>query len=150
MRDAGLGAGLVLLAVGVAVGTAGMTVGFSYDNVGPRAFPYIIAAGLVVSGVSILLAAFSPSAPKQARERHDWVAIVLISFTLLIQMLLIGPLGWIPVATVAFAIVAWAFGSRQVLVSLLFGAALACGTFVVFNYGLGLRLPAGRWTEIIL
>ena len=48
------------------------------------------------------------------------------------------PLGWIPVSTVAFAVVAFAFGSRALLRNLLFGAVLAGVTFVLFNYGLGL------------
>lgn len=142
-RNAGLGAGLVILAMAVAYKTATITVGFSYDNVGPRAFPYIIAAGLFLSGVSIFLGARSVAEEARPREPHDWISIAVISATLLMQMFLIRPLGWIPVATVSFATVAWAFGGRRIVLNLLFGAALATATFVLFNYGLGLRLPAG-------
>ena len=58
-------------------------------------------------------------------------------------MVFIRMLGWIPVATLSFAAVAWAFGSRQIHLGLAFGLALACATFALFNYGLGLRLPSG-------
>ena len=143
VREAGLGAGLVLLAAAVAYETAHLTVGFSYDKVGPRTFPYLIAAGLFLSGVSILVAAMSAAPSRQAPERHDWLAIGLISAALLLQMFFIRAVGWIPCATIGFMIVAWAFGSRRVVVSLVFGALFATATFVVFNYGLGLHLPVG-------
>jgi putative tricarboxylic transport membrane protein len=144
LRDAGLGTGLMLLAVGVAIETGSITVGFGYDSVGPRVFPYLIAAGLFLSGLFTLAAALPRRAPAGPEGRGDWVAVALISVALLMQMALIQPLGWILVATVAFAIVSWAFGSRAILLNLLFGLVLASATFVLFNYGLGFRLPAGR------
>jgi putative tricarboxylic transport membrane protein len=149
LRDAGLGAGLMLLAVGVAIETANITVGFSYDTVGPRVFPYLIAAGLFLSGLFTLAAALPRRPPAGTDGRGDWVAIALISVALLMQMALIQLLGWIPVATIGFAIVAWAFGSRAITLNLLFGAALASATFVLFNYGLGFRLPAGRLVQML-
>ncbi len=148
--DAWLGVGLLLLAVGVAIVGANVTIGFGYDTVGPRAFPYLIAAGLLVSGVSILVVAFRHAASAETAQSRDWIAVVAISITLIMQMALIKPLGWIPVSTVAFAIVAWVFGSRQVLRNLLFGAVLACATFAVFNFGLGFRLPTGSLFEALL
>ena len=148
--DAWFGGGLVLLAIGVALEGASVTSGFGYDTVGPRAFPYLIAAGLFVSGVSIFVAALSQAAPTDATDGHDWIAVGAISGALIGQMLLMRPLGWIPVSTVAFAIVAWVFGSRQVVRNLLFGAVLALVTFILFNYGLGLRLPVGSLAEGLL
>ena len=148
--EAWLGGGLLLLAIGVAVEGANVTVGFGYDTVGPRAFPYLIAAGLVVSGISILVAALSHAAPVEPAEPHDWMPVVAISITLIMQMVLIKPLGWIPVSTVGFAIVAWVFGSRQVFRNILFGALLACATFALFNFGLGFRLPTGSFFEALL
>jgi putative tricarboxylic transport membrane protein len=148
--DAWLGAGLLLLAIGVAIEGANVTSVFGYDTVGPRAFPYLIAAGLFMSGASILVAAWRHDAPFQTGERHGWIAVVAISVTLLMEMLLIKPLGWIPVSTAAFAIVASIFGSRQVLRNIVFGAVLAGATFVLFNFGLGFRLPVGGLVEALL
>jgi putative tricarboxylic transport membrane protein len=148
--EAWFGAGLVLLAVGVAIEGASVTIGFGYDTVGPRAFPYLIAAGLFISGTGIFAGALSRDAPADKAEGHNWIAILAISGALIAQMLLMKPLGWIPVSTVAFAIVAWVFGSRRVLRNLAFGATLACATFILFNYGLGFRLPVGALVEALL
>ena len=140
--EAWLGAGLILLAVGVAAEGATITVGFGYDTVGPRAFPYMIAAGLFVSGVSIFVAGVR-AVHSDLQESRNWVAVAAISLGLILQMLLIQPLGWIPVSTVAFAVVARVFGRSNMLQNILFGATLAVATFVLFNYGLGFRLPVG-------
>lgn len=143
------GAGLVLLAIGVAVEGSRVTAGFGYDTVGPRAFPYLIAAGLLASGSAIVAHAFSRSALTDEIGGRP-LPVVAISAVLVAQVFLMVPLGWIPVSTVAFAVVAFAFGSRALLRNLLFGAVLAGATFVLFNYGLGFRLPVGSLVEALL
>jgi putative tricarboxylic transport membrane protein len=125
-------------------------IGFGYDNVGPRTFPYIIAAGFFLSGVSIIMTERARGSGREKSQRHDWLSILAISATLLVQMFVIVQVGWIPVAAVSFAIIAWAFGSRQFLLSLGLGLALAVGTFLLFNKGLGLNLPIGTWVEPLL
>jgi putative tricarboxylic transport membrane protein len=147
--DLWFGAGLALLAVGVAVEGSRVTAGFGYDTVGPRAFPYLIAAGLLASGVAIVVAALSRGAPMDETGDRP-LPVIVISAVLVAQVFLMVPLGWIPVSTVAFAVVTWAFGSRAVLRNLMFGAVLACATFVLFNYGLGFRLPVGSVVEALL
>jgi putative tricarboxylic transport membrane protein len=151
-QEAALGAGLALLAFCIIGLTIQITVGFSYDNVGPRTFPYLIAALLLISGGAILIGAFAAtgSAPRWDNDPVRWLPIVLISATLIFQLLVIRKIGWIPAATVAFAVVAYAFGERRILLSLLFGFLLASGTFVLFNYGLQLRLPVGNFLEALL
>jgi putative tricarboxylic transport membrane protein len=149
MRDLCLGVGLVLLAVAVIWHVAGITVGFSYDILGPRAFPYIVSAGLVISGVALVVSAVKRPADAEPSEVHDWRPIVIISAALLLQLFLVSRLGWIPVATVAFLIVSMAFGNRRIGLGLLFGFLLAAGTFALFNFGLGLRLPVGTYIEAI-
>lgn len=150
LREIGLGAGLIVLSLGVMQQALIVPVTFSYDNVGPRTFPYLIAGGLLVSGISIILTERARVAEREAGSAHDWLSIVAISAVLILQMYLIVPLGWVPVATVSFAAVAWAFGSRQILLSLGFGLALAAATFVLFNYGLQLNLPIGTVVEGLL
>jgi putative tricarboxylic transport membrane protein len=149
LREIGLGVGLIVLAAGVVQQAMTVPIGFGYDNVGPRTFPYIIAVGLFLSGVSIILTERARGTASEAKP-HDWLSIIAISGTLLAQMFLIVQLGWIPVATVSFAIIAWAFGSRQFLLSLGLGLAVAIGTFLLFNEGLGLNLPMGTWIEPML
>lgn len=150
LREIGLGAGLIVMSLGVIQQALIIPLTFSYDNVGPRTFPYLIAGGLFISGVSIILTERARVAERQHATSHDWLSIIAISAVLILQMYLIVPLGWIPVATVSFAVVAWAFGSRQILLSLGFGLALSIATFVLFNYGLGLSLPIGTVVESLL
>jgi putative tricarboxylic transport membrane protein len=136
----------MILAVGVAAEGATITAGFGYDTVGPRAVPYMIAAGLFASGLSILMGAVRGGSAEMAPGR-DWIAVAAISFALILQMLLVQPLGWIAVSTVAFAVVARVFGRLNMLQNLLFGLVLASTTFAVFNFGLGFRLPVGSLVE---
>jgi putative tricarboxylic transport membrane protein len=143
------GAGLVLLAIGVAIEGSRVTAGFGYDTVGPRAFPYLIATGLLASGTAIVVRAFSRGALTDETSGL-LLPVIAISTVLVAQVFLMVPLGWVPVSTIAFAVVAFAFGSRALLRNLLFGAVLAGVTFVLFNYGLGFRLPLGSVVEALL
>ena len=149
--EAALGVGLVVLALFIIELTTQITVGFSYDNVGPRTLPYIVAAMLILSGIAIAVGAFFG---EPAEHQHDdpirWLPIALISAALIFHMFVVRHIGWIPAATVSFAVVAFAFGERRVLLNLLFGFLLAAGTYVLFNYGLQLRLPAGYLMEGVL
>ena len=149
--EAVLGAGLVLLAVCIIALSSQITVGFSYDNVGPRTFPYLIASMLLLSGIAIIGGAFSGERPERRHEDPiQWLPIALISATLIFQLLVVRQIGWIPAATISFAVCAFAFHERRMWLNLLFGFLLACGTYILFNYGLQLRLPAGYILEGLL
>ena len=84
------GAGLVLLAIGVAVEGSRVTAGFGYDTVGPRAFPYLIAAGLLASGTAIVAHAFPRGALTDKTGGRHWLPVVAISAVLVAQVFLIG------------------------------------------------------------
>lgn len=146
-QEAALGLGLLALAAAVVSLSLNMTVGFSYDRVGPRTFPYLIAAMLTVSGALVLLTAVSSRRREHAEEPVRWLPIAVISATLIFQTVFLTTIGWIPAATIAFALVAMAFGERRAVLNLTFGFILACGTFALFNYGLQLRLPVGTLLE---
>jgi putative tricarboxylic transport membrane protein len=149
--EAALGVGLVILALVIIQIATQITVGFSYDNVGPRTFPYIIAAMLGLSGVAVTTGAFfGEPEGEQNEERIQWLPIALISAALIFQMFVVRQIGWIPAATISFAVVAFAFGERRMVLNLLFGSLLAFGTYFLFNYGLQLRLPAGYFLEGVL
>ena len=149
--EAALGVGLVILALVIAQITTRITVGFSYDNVGPRTLPYIVAAMLALGGVAIATGAFFGEPEEvQSDEPIQWLPITMISVALIFQMFVMRQIGWIPAATIGFAIVAFAFGERRILLNLLFGLLLATGTYFLFNYGLQLRLPAGYFLEGVL
>jgi putative tricarboxylic transport membrane protein len=141
-RDAGLGAFAVLLGIVVAVIARGFPGGSAYDVLGPRLLPYIIAAGLILTGLPILLGAFR-RARRLAPEPWDVVPLLLIALALIVPIVLIQRLGWIPVCAVVFAIGARAFGSRRVGVDLAIGLVFGGITYLLFNHVLGLNLPLG-------
>jgi putative tricarboxylic transport membrane protein len=143
-REAALGASAVLLGIVVAVVARGFPVGSMYDALGSRLLPYIVAAGLVLTGLTILVGAFRQGRPAEP-EALDLAPVLWIAGALIIPIFLIRPIGWIPVAALVFALGARAFGSRRTVLNLALGLAFGIVTFVLFNYALGLNLPAGSW-----
>jgi putative tricarboxylic transport membrane protein len=111
---------------------------------GSRLLPYIVAAGLALTGLALLVAAFVRRSPSE-EQAFDLVPIVLIVLALVVPTVFIRMLGWIPVAAIVFALGARAFGSRRLALDLALGLAFGAGTFLLFNYALGLNLPAGSW-----
>ena len=131
--EAALGAFAVVLGAYVAIDASGYHDGSTYDGLGPSLMPYIIAAGLILTGLPILVGGLLSRGRTGAVEQIDWMPIAFILW-----------LGWIPVITVVFALGARAFGSRRTVLDLGLGVAFGIVTFVIFNYGLGLHLPVGR------
>jgi putative tricarboxylic transport membrane protein len=117
--------------------------------VGPALFPFLIATGLVIIGAALLREAFAGHIAHEGGFELDWLAVVIVSAGLIIQMALMERLGWIPATTLLFMATARAFGSRRWLVDGALGLALAVLSFVIFNYGLDLNLPAGILTDVI-
>jgi putative tricarboxylic transport membrane protein len=141
-----------VLALGLFVGfeTWQMPVTATTATVGPRMFPFLVATGLVAVGIALLReAAFGHIAHERGFDL-DWRAVALISGGLVLQMLLLGTLGWLVATTVMFVAATLAFAERRVLLSLLIGVLLSGATFLVFNWGLGLSLPAGSVIEGLL
>ena len=141
-REATLGALAIALGVAVVVVARGFPGGSIYDALGPRLLPYIVGAGLALSGLSILIGAFRRA---NEYEALDLAPVLWIVAALIIPVTLIRVIGWIPVAALVFALGARAFGSRRVWLDLALGLAFGAITFLLFNYGLGLNLPAGSW-----
>jgi putative tricarboxylic transport membrane protein len=150
LGEAVLGGGVLALGIFVAIETTQLRVGPSHATVGPTLFPYLIAAGLLVIGALVLYQAFFGHIAHERGFQLDFVAVGLISAGIVAQMLLLEWLGWIPATTLLFATVARSFGSRRLLVDVAIGVALTGLAFVVFNWGLGLSLPAGSLLESLM
>jgi putative tricarboxylic transport membrane protein len=142
-REVALGTFAAVLGVTVIVVARGFPGGSAYDALGPRLLPYIVGAGLGLTGLSILAGAFRGS--KGEHEALDLAPVLWIVGALLVPIILLRTIGWIPVCTVVFALGARAFGSRRVWLDLALGLAFGAVTFALFNYALGLNLPAGSW-----
>lgn len=143
LRDVGLGAGAIALGIVVAAVAHGFPGGSAYDVLGPRLLPYIIAVGLVVTGLPILIGGLRRTAKGGDIEPWDRAPVLLIALALVVPIVAITTIGWIPVAGFVFAIGARAFGSRSLAIDFIIGLAFGAVTFVLFNYVLGLHLPLG-------
>jgi putative tricarboxylic transport membrane protein len=141
--SAALGSFATALGILVAILTRGFPGGSQYDVLGPRLLPYIVAGGLCLTGIAILVQAVRGG--KVEREPFDYAPLLWIVAALIVPVVAIRVAGWIPVCTVVFALGARAFGSRRVWLDLALGLAFGALTFALFNYALGLNLPAGAW-----
>ena len=79
----------------------------------------------------------------------DWIAFAWVSGGIIAYGLLVERLGFLISSTILFVMVARSFASRRWGLNLGVGLALAIFVFAVFNYGLGLNLPAGILKPIL-
>jgi putative tricarboxylic transport membrane protein len=148
--EAVLGGAVLALGLFVAVETSMLKVASTHATVGPRLFPFLVAAGLVVVGALVLYQALFGHVAHERGFELDWVAVALVSAGLVAQLLLLETVGWVLATTLLFVAVARAFGSRRLAVDAAIGVVLASLAFAVFNYGLGLSLPTGTLVESLL
>lgn len=142
-RDAALGLFGIVLGIAVAAGATQFPGGSNYDVLGPRLMPSIIAAGLALTGLTILVGALRGTGPRVEREELALGPVLYVVAALVVPMLVIRLIGWAPTCAFIFALGARAFASNRPLLDLALGAAFGGATFAMFNYGLGLSLPVG-------
>jgi hypothetical protein len=93
LGEAVLGGVVLALGLFVAVETTGLSAGTG--AVGPRLFPYLIAAGLIVVGVLVLYEAFRGHIAHEGGLDLDWWGVALVSAGLIAQLLLLERAGWV-------------------------------------------------------
>jgi putative tricarboxylic transport membrane protein len=138
---------LAALGIFVIAGTQDISSAGGYSQVGPRAFPYLIGAGLLILGGILCWQAVSGgwrNVPMDDNhEQPDWVAFAILSAAVLLHMASIAWAGFILAATFLFTLVARSFGSRRLFRDIVAGLILSTIAFFIFTRGLGLNLPNG-------
>src|SRR5688572_15223292 len=144
-----LAAVLALVGIYTLVDARGLTVGFG-DPVGPRVFPYVIGAGMILLAIWLAVAtARGDVAEGEAGEDvdltspPDWVTVGKLVAVLVLNVLFVNLLGWAVTGALLFAGCAWALGSRTLLRDLIVGAVLSVGSWYFFYVGLDVPLPPG-------
>ena len=139
-----------VLAVGVLVfaGSFFLPTGGGYAQVGPGVVPRVVGAVLLVLGGFLLAEALRGGFPgvdeeAEAKLPMDWPAFAWVSGGVIAYGVLIEHLGFIFSSTILFVMVARGFSSRRYVLNIVVGLVLASAVFAMFNYGLGLTLPAG-------
>lgn len=143
LGEAVLAAFILLLGVFVAVETATLRTGPGYAAIGPKLFPWLVAAGLLLVGIALLYEARAGAVAQPAGFDLDLPPTLAVTVGLVLQMVLMRPAGFVIATTVLFVAVAHALGSRRILVNAAVGLVLCAFTYVAFTRGLGLVLPAG-------
>jgi putative tricarboxylic transport membrane protein len=146
--DAIVGIGIALLGVAFAVATMRIDVQPVYAKVGPTFVPWLVSAGLIVTGTLMAWAGLHGPPKADDAAKTEWRPVAWIFAGLIADWLLFKPAGFIIASTVLFFCVARGFGSRSVLWDALVGAALSIAAYLLFRYGLHLTLPgllAGIW-----
>ena len=135
---------VLLIAVGaiVAWDTAHMRAGVAaYSRVGPKAFPFAVAAGLV--GLGLLTAIQGFREHTSPVERDEWLPMAWIVGGLIAQILLLPYAGFAIATGAVFAATARAFGRGPLWFSYPLGVAISLAIWLFFSKGLQLVLPAG-------
>lgn len=144
-----LAAALLVVGGYTIIDARGLNVGFG-DPVGPRVFPYIIGAGMIVLAVVLGIATSRGDVP-QAEEGEDvdlttppdWLTVAKLLGIMVLNLLLVNVLGWAITGAVLFAGCAWALGSRTLVRDVLVGAVLSVGSWYFFFVGLDVPLSPG-------
>lgn len=120
----------------------------SYSRIGPKVFPFGIAAGLfVLAGFTAVSAVISGRPERQAIEP---VPILWIVAGLALQIALLPFTGFSIATGAVFAGTARAFGRRRLWLTYPIGVILALAIWVAFAAGLKLVLPAGPLERVAL
>ena len=144
-----LAAGLAVVGLLTIIDARGLNVGFG-DPVGPRVFPYVIGAVMLL--LAVLLAIATSRGDVAAGEEGedidlttppDWVTVGKLVGILVLNIALVNLLGWAITGALLFAGCAWALGSRTLLRDVLVGAVLSVGSWYFFYVGLDVPLPPG-------
>lgn len=145
MSDRILGAVCVVASAAMAWAAQDYAAAISYEPVGPRAFPLLLASGLGLSGLWLVL---RPSAGAEAFRSVPWGPTALCAAAVLVYALLFQWLGF-PLATALMAMpVGMAFGGswKQALAG---GAALGLVLYLLFDKVLDVVLPAGPLASLL-
>ncbi len=132
---------LVVAGIAIAASTARMGGVAGYSPVGPKTFPYVIAAGLFGLGILTALEAWRGNFPE--REHQNFGPMAWIVGGLAVQMLTMKTVGFSIATGLLFAATAMGFGRGPLWKTIPIGIVFAFIIWFIFAKGLQLSLPAG-------
>jgi putative tricarboxylic transport membrane protein len=138
---------LLALAALILWDTTSLQVATTY-GIGPKAMPYVVAAGLVVLSAGNFLLAWRGGFPPREEVDGRAVALILGGLAALIATIGFGG-GFVAAATILFAATSAAFGRRAIHIDLAIGFVLALVIYLLFDKLLTLSLPAGPLERLL-
>lgn len=136
-----LGLALIGLAALAAFNASQFEVMFSYEPVGPKAFPILLAA--ILAGLSLVLV-FRPGENGEWPDKFVALRLLAVLAVLLVYAMLFTRLGFIITTFVTVLLLARLFEAtwRKALIA---GVLMSLGSYYLFTMGLGISLPSGLW-----
>ena len=145
MSDRILGAVCVVASAGMAWAARDYAAAISYEPVGPRAFPLLLAGLMAVGGSWLVL---RPTLTSGVLRGVPLKATALCALAVLVYALLFEALGFALATSVMAVPVGMAFGG-SLKQSLAGGAALGLGLFFLFDKLLDVVLPTGLLAVVL-
>jgi putative tricarboxylic transport membrane protein len=151
-----VGAGVLLIALGLAAGAVGIPSAAGYGGVGPNFLPWLVALGLLVCGGFIVwearsggFRAMDSDQPAGAAQAY-WPGFVWVSAGLLANAALITTIGFIFSCTLCFVLAVQGLRGAEGkadrrpkawLKDVLIGMAIAAPVYWMFTQFLAINLP---------
>ncbi|MCI7734441.1 MAG: tripartite tricarboxylate transporter TctB family protein [Dysosmobacter sp.] len=144
-RDQVTGAISIVLGVLVVIATIRMPASGMRNDVGPKVFPAICAAGLILSGIGVML----KKDGKQSRgyTKRELGRLLLIGAVVLGYVILMNLVGFLIPTVVVLYIMSTMFAEKLSIPRwkrALFAVAVTAAIYVVFVKVMALQLPGGR------
>jgi putative tricarboxylic transport membrane protein len=148
--DLAVAVAVIVLGIGVGAGSFGIPFGAGYDQIGPRFFPSVVAAGLTLLGSVLAVAAIRANGlrPAAAEAAHTGIsanrrALGVLAAALLLNLLLLERAGFVVASSALFWLAARGFGSERPVRDAVIALLLSLLVYAAFTQGLGLTLPRG-------
>lgn len=141
LSDRVFGVLVILMAAVIAWGAGQIQESFIQDPLGPKAFPWLIAGVMGLSGAYMVIRPDASPQWPSARKLGEMLITVAI---MVAYAQWLPDLGFVFSTALAAAFLSWRLGStpKQAVVA---GVLLAIGIYVVFHSVLGLSLARGPW-----
>lgn len=150
-----VGGGVLLVALGLAVGALQISSDSGYGGVGPNFFPWMCAVVLAVCGVLLIWEAqtggFRHAADPGGHAKADILPFVWVSAGLLVNAALIGTLGFIFSCTICYVLAvqglrraaqeSGASSARNWVKDVITGLLISAPVFWMFTKFLAINLP---------
>lgn len=145
LNDRTLGVAALLLAAFLTWQGYDLEAAFSYEPVGPRAFPLLVAAVIALCGVVLIVKGGNAAVrnPPGANFRISLMVAAVAGYALLFQWL-----GFVLATAAMTTVVGRIFGGSWIK-CLIGGVLIGVGFFLLFDRALDVVLPAGLLGELL-
>ena len=128
---------VILVALAFIASAYNLPAGNIFDKLGPKAFPYMIGAGLILSSLSLI---WTPDPEPQWPKGRTLLSLAFAAAVLVAYAYALKPGGFLVPTAIVASILSYQITPNRY--APLIGVALAVGLFVIFKFGLGLSLMA--------